>query len=653
MVANISSSISALPGMPIPAWLLCAPLVLGNGWLLICWAAQPDLGGFLSLPGFLCQKVVWVDLYNYWMVAIMGGVPFFISLIGYTTLVYDCEIIARDVAATIGLDSLDAHTTLVQKGRRIMPLDIFVLFLYFTSVTITLFFHMVPKRFLVFTTVSQLATGVFMGVCSFCCACILPFALRDVRVGLLRREGGSILTHLDATKVKFLLIIALSCVCFFYVAVLASSSVPFTRAMTRLDEPDGNPCVIARNATYIQTRCQLSTAIHGPRYVCDDGGWEEYSSAEVGCHAAQLYYSVVAKVYSAFGVWLNGFGWVAFSEVEHAMESKPKFPVVQLLARLLIYVTILVLGPTYLAIIIAPSDELVPNSWVVHLVHDLWAALINIGAWLGLLALFNFELIMRRFDALLSGSALSISDATGTEVDLREEISRLLQPTLNVAREQGGYDAANGEGAGRFTLEPHDLVSGHPKEAALGVNYYMKVSPRFSLPPASDAIRAVREEFEQFGTATDKECLDYVLFQRAGTSDRTFSNGNLRRDCDAQGNVLPSRLDAEGLGKRFEDFCADPRARVLGKLQPAHVLALRIYTTAAFVSLNSPLRSTSPDRPPHPFPVTINLIKEGIGQLRAVDAESDDAQAPRDLWRGLKNLRAQDNFLRGGGTELA
>ena len=135
------------------------------------------------------------------MVAIMGGVPFFISLIGYTTLVYDCEIIARDVAATIGLDSLDAHTTLVQKGRRIMPLDIFVLFLYFTSVTITLFFHMVPKRFLVFTTVSQLATGVFMGVCSFCCACILPFALRDVRVGLLRREGGSILTHLDATKV--------------------------------------------------------------------------------------------------------------------------------------------------------------------------------------------------------------------------------------------------------------------------------------------------------------------------------------------------------------------------------------------------------------------------------------------------------------------
>ena len=491
-----------------------------------------------------------------------------------------------------------------------------------------------------------------MGACTICCACILPFLVRDVRVGLLRREGSSILTHLDAAKFRFLLILGLSCICFFHIAVLASSSMPITRAMTRLDEPGGNPCTIARNATYVQTRCRLSTAIHGPRYICEDGGWEEYSSAEVGCHAAQLYYSVVAKVYSAFGIWGNGFGWVAFSEFEHAMDSKPKFPVVQLLARLLIYVTILVLCPTYLAIIIAPSAELVPNSWVVLLVHDLWAALINIGAWFGLAALFNFELIMRRFDALLSGSALSTVDPAGTKVDLREEISRLLQRKLDDAREQGGYNG-DGEGAGRFTLEPHDLISGHPKEAALGVNYYMKVSPQFSLPPASDAIRAVREEFEQFGTAVDKECLDYVLFQRAGTSERMFSNGNLRRDCDAQGNTLASRLGADGLGKCFDDFCADPRARVLAKLQPAHVLVLRVYTTAAFVSLNSPLRSTTPDRPPHPFPVTINLIKEGIGQLRAVDAESDDAQAPRDLWRGLKNLRVQDNFLRRGGTELA
>jgi hypothetical protein len=150
MLGNISSSINALPGTPIPSWLLCTPLVFGNLWLILSWGLRADLDGFIALPGFLCEKVLWVDLYNYWMVAMMGGVPFFISVIMYTTIIHECEMVARDVAVTIGLDSHDAHATLVQKGRRIMPLDIFVLFLYFASVTITLFVHMIPKRFLIF-----------------------------------------------------------------------------------------------------------------------------------------------------------------------------------------------------------------------------------------------------------------------------------------------------------------------------------------------------------------------------------------------------------------------------------------------------------------------------------------------------------------------
>lgn len=83
------------------------------------------------------------------------------------------------------------------------------------------------------------------------------------------------------------------------------------------------------------------------------------------------------------------------------------------------------------------------------------------------------------------------------------------------------------------------------------------------------------------------------------------------------------------------------------------MLALRLYTTAAFRSLNGPLRDTSDEREPHPFPVTINLIKEGIGKLRAVGASLEGAQAQLDLWRGLRDMVVDPRFLSQGGTELA
>ena len=53
---------------------------------------------------------------------------------------------------------------------------------------------------------------------------------------------------------------------------------------------------------------------------------------------------------------------------------------------------------------------------------------------------------------------------------------------------------------------------------------------------------------------------------------------------------------------------------------------------------------------PHPLPVTIAYIADGIKKLRAVQNDR-----PKTLWRGMKNLRVGDEFmeLRRGGTELA
>jgi hypothetical protein len=124
------------------------------------------------------------------------------------------------------------------------------------------------------------------------------------------------------------------------------------------------------------------------------------------------------------------------------------------------------------------------------------------------------------------------------------------------------------------------------------------------------------------------------------------------------------------------------------------VLALRLYTTAAFESLNKPLRERGRSGP-HPLPITMKLITEAIKQLRAVEAEREQTrrfssvgsssakldEPPRshrliksakltkstkllpprsghslhqkDLWRGIKDSFTEPTFLAQGGTEYA
>ena len=184
------------------------------------------------------------------------------------------------------------------------------------------------------------------------------------------------------------------------------------------------------------------------------------------------------------------------------------------------------------------------------------------------------------------------------------------------------------------------------------------------MPAYTAGVAAIVKEFAENGTPEDKECLDYVLKKRAG-SDATFSNGNLKRDCDKDGVVIDDRLTNEGLlerqrgaaapaaeyGMTLDDFVSHPSSVTAG-LEAAEVLACRVYTTAAYRSLNNPLRNRDAQRPPHPFPVTINFLKSAIGKMRAVEAARGDA-GEVDLWRGMKNLRVGAAWAKTGGTELA
>ena len=75
----------------------------------------------------------------------------------------------------------------------------------------------------------------------------------------------------------------------------------------------------------------------------------------------------------------------------------------------------------------------------------------------------------------------------------------------------------------------------------------------------------------------------------------------------------------------LDDFIAHSSART-ARLQAAHVVAIRLYSTAAFRSLNNPLRDRSRTTP-HPFAATIFFLADGIKKLRTVEADKEKQRA--------------------------
>ena len=125
------------------------------------------------------------------------------------------------------------------------------------------------------------------------------------------------------------------------------------------------------------------------------------------------------------------------------------------------------------------------------------------------------------------------------------------------------------------------------------------------------------------GTDVDKECLAYVLYAEAGSSDLAFQGG-LKRDCDENGAVLESRTVCDGAARRgmlLRDFVAHKHSRLVN-LKQAHVVALRLYTTAAFESINNPLRDWARYErgEPHPLPTTVALLRDALTKLAASSA---------------------------------
>ena len=128
--------------------------------------------------------------------------------------------------------------------------------------------------------------------------------------------------------------------------------------------------------------------------------------------------------------------------------------------------------------------------------------------------------------------------------------------------------------------------------------------------------QAIKDEVEKRGTPTDKSCLEYILTSKAGACRDKFPNPPHFMDCDSNGKLLDSRKvksgARKGQGMVLQDF-VDAAKNRYAALEEWHVVAIRLYTTAAFMSINQPIREKSQSKV---LIVTAYYIAEAINLMR-------------------------------------
>jgi hypothetical protein len=109
--------------------------------------------------------------------------------------------------------------------------------------------------------------------------------------------------------------------------------------------------------------------------------------------------------------------------------------------------------------------------------------------------------------------------------------------------------------------------------------------------------------------------------------------------------------------KKLKDFHKHDSSEKAG-LSIYEVLILRLYTSTTFRLFNGPMRKfliTNDQKSHHPLRFTIYVLTEGIKKLRAVEAELDPTgfNSSKYLWRGMADMKVDENLLSEGGTEMA
>ena len=154
--------------------------------------------------------------------------------------------------------------------------------------------------------------------------------------------------------------------------------------------------------------------------------------------------------------------------------------------------------------------------------------------------------------------------------------------------------------------------------------------PRLLGHIAARPAAAIEKEFAEHGTA-DKVVVDYVVAQEGGVVRR---------------RVLQRRQDGPGVSVGLPARSRTPRTRAFlkAKLEAYHVAGLRIYSTAAYKTIFTAAQADQRQEREDRGPITVLAIKEADMKLRVVALDDRGTSTGLDLYRGMRDMKAADDF---------
>jgi hypothetical protein len=190
------------------------------------------------------------------------------------------------------------------------------------------------------------------------------------------------------------------------------------------------------------------------------------------------------------------------------------------------------------------------------------------------------------------------------------------------------FKLATGAAHGQSKFVAESIRLGAVELSATPLAEVMGVNPKSF--HVNDKIKAMRDEIEAHGTDDDIANFNELL-------DETFRRPG-------------SAVDDPPWHKSLSDVMLTQEA-IQADLKLHHVLALQLYTTSTFSSINFPLRQ-EPIQKPNPFGCITFYISEGLGKLRQIKSKTETLKV-NTYWRGMRDRSISDEFMSQGGAEMA
>lgn len=251
----------------------------------------------------------------------------------------------------------------------------------------------------------------------------------------------------------------------------------------------------------------------------------------------------------------------------------------------------------------------------------------------------------------------------GLDVAHDSDVAHLLEPAAGYINDllayeddhEGDADANRGISAGVHDSPPQTakrkrrrsglskfvaptMSLGKSTLAAKGLDVLLGVDPKTYMH-VKQKVKVILKEFAKNGTDEDNKNL------------KTLIEGTYKHPPNSDGSPLTA-MDIRGQSMTIGELMASSNVQDAG-LEIHHVLALRLYTTSTYMSINNPMRQ-SPPVLPHPFAATMYYISDALSKLRELQGKN---LAMRNetlvFWRGMKDLQITDEFIRTGGSEMA